>query len=246
MTLSAVERGLVVACDVTSEPDLERVVAATGGLDFVRGFKVGVLLALSVGLRRACTIIRRHSTQDIIYDHQKFGTDIPDLCGGAVLGLLKDIGVTQVIAFPFAGIETLKAFAGGCQKLGLEPIVGGEMTHAGFLVREGGYIANTGPTRIYQDAAGLGIRRFVVPATKPKNMARHRRAIEKLCAEPAFLFPGVGKGQGGDIVEAFRRVDPHAALAIVGRGIYAQPDPAAGAASLWNAVRAGQMIAQAL
>jgi orotidine-5'-phosphate decarboxylase len=240
------ERGLIVACDVTSEAELEHLAAATGTLDFMRGFKVGVLLSLSVGLRRTCEIIRRHSRQDIIYDHQKFGTDIPDICGGAVLGLLKDIGVTQVIAFPFAGIETLKAFATGCQKLGLEPIVGGEMTHAGFLVREGGYIANAGPARIYRDAAGLGVRRFVLPATKPQSMAKHRRAIEKACTTPAFMFPGVGKGQGGDIVEAFRQVEPHAALAIVGRGIYAQPDPAAAASGLWEAVRAGQMAAQVL
>jgi orotidine-5'-phosphate decarboxylase len=233
------DRGLIVACDVTTEADLERLAAATGPLDFMRGFKVGVLLALSVGLRRACEIIRRHSSQDIIYDHQKFGTDIPDICGGAVLGLLQDLGVTQVIAFPFAGIETLKAFAAGCQKLGLEPIVGGEMTHAGFLVRDGGYIADTSPSRIYQDAAGLGIRCFVLPATKPQAMAMHRKAVEKLCPQPAFMFPGVGKGQGGDIVEAFRQVEPHAALAIVGRGIYAQPDPAAAATALWESVRAG-------
>ncbi len=237
MTLSAADRGLIVACDLTSEPELERVAAATAGLDFIRGFKVGVLLALSIGLRRACEIIRRHGHQDVIYDHQKFGTDIPDICGGQVLGLLKDIGVTQVIAFPFAGIETLKAFVNGCRKHDLEPIVGGEMTHAGFLVRDGGYIADTGPARIYQDAAKLGVRRFVLPATKPQSMAQHRKAIEGVCERPVFMFPGVGKGQGGDIVEAFRQVEPHSALAIVGRGIYAQPDPGAAAVGLWESVR---------
>lgn len=237
MTLSAADRGLIVACDLTSEPELERVAAATAALEFIRGFKVGVLLALSVGLRRACEMIRRHGSQDIIYDHQKFGTDIPDICGGQVLGLLKDIGVTQVIAFPFAGIETLKAFSRGCRDYGLEPIVGGEMTHAGFLSRDGGYLSDTGPARIYQDAAELGVRRFVLPATKPQSMAQHRRAIEQACAQPLFMFPGVGKGQGGDIVEAFRQVEPHSAFAIVGRGIYAQPDPAAAATHLWEAVR---------
>ncbi len=231
-----VTRSLVVACDVASNDELEALVSATGGLEFVSGFKVGAMLALSVGLRETCEIVRRHTAQDIIYDHQKFGTDIPAICGGKLLGLLKDAGVTQVIAFPLSGIETLRAFVNGCGDNGLEPIVGGEMTHPGFLVREGGYIANAAPARIYQDAAGLGVRRFVVPATKPRKMAKYRREIVQVCTDPVFLFPGVGKGQGGDIVKAFRQVDPHTALAIVGRGIYAQREPAKAARALWENV----------
>jgi orotidine-5'-phosphate decarboxylase len=66
-------------------------------------------------------------------------------------------------------------------------------------------------------------------------MAQHRQTIEQVCPAPVFLFPGVGKGQGGDIAEAFRQVAPHAALAIVGRGIYAQPDPREAAVQLWQA-----------
>ena len=135
-----------------------------------------------------------------------------------------------------SGIETLKAFVEGAREYALEPIVGGEMTHSGFLVREGGYIATAAPARIYEDAFRLGVRRFLVPATKPRKMAKYRREIEQVCRDPVFLFPGVGKGQGGDIVEAFRRVHPHAAAAIVGRGIYAQPDPEKAARALWENV----------
>ena len=229
-------RSLVVACDVASQQDLERLVAATGALEFISGFKIGAMLALSVGLRATCETIRRHTSKDIIYDHQKFGTDIPAICGGKLLELMKEAGVSQVIAFPLSGIETLKAFAEGCREHDLEPVVGGEMTHTGFLVREGGYIANAAPARIYQDAVRLGVRRFVVPATKPRKMAKYRREIEEVCPDPLFLFPGVGKGQGGDIVQAFRQVQPHGAVAIVGRGIYAQPHPDQAAMNLWQSV----------
>ncbi len=230
------KRSLVLACDVASQQDLRKLVTATAELEFISGFKIGAMLALSVGLRQTCDTIRDRTDQDIIYDHQKFGTDIPAMCGGKLLDLLQNAGVSQVIAFPLAGIETLKAFVEGCRARNLEPVIGGEMTHPGFLVREGGYIANAAPARMYGDAVQLGVQRFVVPATKPRRMAKYRREIEEACKDPVFLFPGVGKGQGGDIVEAFRQVQPHGAIAIVGRGIYAQPDPGKAAHGLWDGV----------
>ena len=224
---------MVIACDVSTREDLAMLGEQTASLGFVYGFKLGAMLAVSKGLREACRILRRTTSKPIIYDHQKFGTDIPEICGGKILDTLKETGVTEVIAFPFAGINTLKAFVEGCRRSELRPIVGGEMTHEGFLVKDGGYIADSAPQRMYSDAAQLGVEHFVIPATKPERMRKYRRAIDKLCEKPTFLFPGVGKGQGGDIVEAFAQVHPHPGLAIVGRGVYAQPQPRRAAEALW-------------
>ena len=50
MNQSSANRSLVVACDVASQQDLRTLVAATGELEFISGFKIGAMLALSVGL----------------------------------------------------------------------------------------------------------------------------------------------------------------------------------------------------
>lgn len=232
------KRGIVVACDVTDVGSLKTLVQATASLPFIAGYKVGMELALGYGLPRVAEVIRGITDKSIIYDHQKFGTDIPEICSGKVLEVMASAGVNGVIIFPMSGIETLKASILGCQARGLEPIVGGEMTHKGYLVGEGGYIENGAPERIYRDGAQAGVSYFVVPGTRLESIKRHCQLVEGLVREPVFMMPGIGRGQGGDIVEAFLAVEPHRAFAIVGRGIYAEPDPAEAALRLWSSVSA--------
>ena len=141
------------------------------------------MLALE-GAKKVIQEIRRLSDLPIIYDHQKYGTDIPDLSGGDILESFKDAGVDGLIIFPFAGIETLKATVEGCRRANLLPIVGGEMTHPGFLVSEGGYIADNAPTNIYRDAARFGVDAFVVPGTKIDKIKEYIKLIGELVPNP--------------------------------------------------------------
>ena len=100
------------------------------------------------------------------------------------------------------------------------PIVGGETTHPGFLASEGGYIADEATSRIYQDAAKIGVQTFVVPGTKAAKITEYAEIVSKTVSNPRFLFPGIGKGRGGDIAEAFKAAFLYKCSAIVGRGIY--------------------------
>ncbi len=237
MALFSERRGIVVACDVPDLNSLRKLITATASLPFICGYKVGMELALAQGLNEALRTIKQITTKPVIYDHQKFGTDIPDICGGRVLDIIQAIGIDAVIVFPLSGIETLRSTIDGCRSRGIEPLVGGEMTHKGYLVEEGGYIENAAPERIYRDAAALGVTTFIVPGTRLASVCQYRKVIEPSVSSPSYLFPGIGKGQGGDIVKAIKSVAPHSAYAIVGRGIYAEPDPTAAASTLWTAVR---------
>ena len=230
--------GVIPACDVDSVPALSRIVKATGDLSFIQGYKIGMDLVVRCGVGEVVDAIRRFTDLPVIYDHQKFGTDIPEICGGRILEILRDVGISAVIIFPQAGIETLEAAVRACERLGLVPIVGGEMTHKGYLVQEGGYITDDAPQRMYLDAAELGVEYFVLPGTRVESIKRYRSQLEKVVESPKFLFPGIGKGQGGDIVAAFRAVGPLGGYAIVGRGIYAEEDSRQAAIRLWDNVRA--------
>ena len=229
--------GIIPACDVKDIADLATIVEETSDIDGVVGYKVGAILALKYGLSQICEKISAYTDLPIIYDHQKFGTDIPEFCGGDILAVCKGAGVNAVIIVPQSGPETLKASVigseneklkdtvKGCFSFGLTPIVGGEMTHRSYLRSEGGYIADDAPKRMYRDAATLGVAHFVIPGTKREKMSAYRLLLEKELKEPIFLFPGIGKEyQGGDIDAAFEQVKPFPSYAIVGRALYAAED----------------------
>lgn len=251
MKLFELRHGIIPACDVLGIEELEQIVEKTCDIEGVVGYKVGAILALKYGLSKVCEKISSRTDHPIIYDHQKFGTDIPEICGGNMLKVCREAGVDAVIVFPQSGPETLRvALIGseneklkdtvkGCFKFGLMPIVGGEMTHNKYLRSEGGYIANDAPERMYIDAARLGVEHFVIPGTKIEKMRKYRLLLKKELEEPKFLFPGIGREyQGGDIVAAFDTVKPFPGYAIVGRAIYAAKDIREAAERLCKAISA--------
>lgn len=228
--------GIIPACDVASLDELRHLVRSTRDLAFIQGYKIGMMLVVQYGIFKVAEVIRNHTERPIIYDHQKFGTDIPSICGGKAITRFKEAGVDALIIFPMAGVETLRSSVKACLENGIRPIIGGEMTHKGYLRTEGGYLNDDGPRKIYLDAARLAVRDYVIPGTKLEKMREYNVLISKYINTPSFFFPGIGKGQGGDIVSAFQTVFPNPSYAIVGRGIYAQEDPGAAAESLWNSV----------
>lgn len=234
MNLFRNRHGIIPACDVTDRKALSKLIKETTSLEFIQGYKLGMKMILLEGARALIKEVRQLTNLPLIYDHQKYGNDIPDISGGDVLESLKETGFDSIIIFPFAGIETLKATVEGCKRASIVPIVGGEMTHRGFLVSEGGYLADSSPGEIYQDSARLGVNTFVVPGTKAEKIRQYTGLLSGVVSNPTFLFPGIGKGQGGDIAEAFKAALPHASSAIVGRSIYAAKDIGAAASTLWK------------
>ncbi len=228
------DHGLIPACDMLDLEELSEVVEATCHLSFIAGYKIGMSLSLANGLGRVVETIRRHTSLPVIYDHQKFGTDVPDICSGSVIRLFASVGIGAVIIFPEAGIRTLEASVNALRDAGLVPFVGGEMTHPGYLQSEGGYIEDGAPSRMYRDAAGLSVEYFIVPGTRFESMERYRAELSALVERPRFLFPGIGRGQGGDIVAAFEAVNPYPSYAIVGRGITAEENKEEAARRLWT------------
>lgn len=226
-------RSVVVACDVDSLTKLERLVSAVSQEEAIGGYKVGFELSLRYGLSAVTHSIREIAGSEacIIYDHQKAGTDTPHT-GLGFVSACRDGSANSAIIFPFTGIQTLESWIEAFQQVGLTPIVGGKMTHRGFLVSDGGFIADDAPEGIYRRAAKLGVRSFVVPGTDPVSSARYAQIIEDILGEGNFelMSPGFsleGRGQGGNIKDFMEEVgDNRRVHAIVGRAIFNNPDPA--------------------
>jgi len=230
--------GIIPACDFFALEKLEQLLGLTCGLECVKAYKIGAHLSAAHGVRRTVEIIRKYTAASIIYDHQKFGTDTPEVCG-EIVGFLKESGVDSVIIFPQAGKRTLTAAVNACWKEGLVPIVGGEMTHKGYLRGEGGYLADDAPMRIYLDAARLGVSHFVIPGTKALALKRYNSALTKLVKDPTYLIPGIG-GQGGSLAKVKRALANRRIYAIIGRGIYEAEDMAAAVQAYWRDLTSGR------
>jgi len=217
--------GVIVACDVTSLDELENLVEETHGVEGITGYKIGKLLGLRFGLRDVSETIRKFTDKPIIYDHQKAGTDIPYI-GGKYAELLDELDVDAGIIFPQAGPETEEAYVEALIEKGVEPIVGGEMTHPGYLEKEGGYLRNNAPEEMYRKGAEAGAKTFVVPGNRKDALRKWTELISKKVDDPILTSPGFGR-QGGDVkegIEVVRKANKDAGFqAIIGSGIYKQP-----------------------
>jgi orotidine-5'-phosphate decarboxylase len=209
----------IPALDVADLAEACRLVQAVDRLPIVYGYKIGFALGLGYGLPEVCARLRGLSQKPIIYDHQKAGTDIPDT-GPLFAKTLKKGGVTEAIVFSHAGPQTQAAWIDALKAEGLKVIVGGVMTHPGFLASEGGYLIDDKILGAYATAAERGVNAFVVPLTKPEVV----RAIAKKLGpgrEWEFYSPGMGT-QGGAVtgLEILKR---H--YIIVGRSLLSAADP---------------------
>ena len=230
--LSALERhrhGIVCACDLDDLDAVTRLVETIDAVDGLVGYKLGALLALRAGLAAVVTAFRTVTTKALLYDHQKAGLDIPSM-GKEYVAVCRDAGVDALILFPLGGPSAVDAFVGATLGAGLTPIVGGALPLPDYPVEHGGYVAGNALARIAERAFGLGARDFIVPATDVdtiRDQAKHLSATE-----PVRLFlPGIGP-LGGAIATAFAAAPGLRTYAIIGRAIYAAPDPAAAARRL--------------
>lgn len=215
------QKSVIPACDVSEINKLECLVLATAKVPGIGAYKVGLELVIPFGLGRVVRTIRIHSDLPIIYDHQKGGTDIPDL-GPKFAKAVKMFGADAVIIFPFGGAATEEKWIEACQKEKLVVLVGGHMTQPKFLENEGGFIANSGPEEIYKLAAKSGVTNFVVPGNKTDFVLKYRQLLEGILGVGNFTLYAPGFiSQGGDISET-GKVAGDNWHAIVGGAIYGQ------------------------
>lgn len=214
------ERSIIPACDVPLNV-YEEIVKETADVDGVGAYKIGPALTGRPGYDKIVEITRKYTDKPLIFDAQKWGTDIP-ATAMKILTPVKESGIDAVILFPQSGPETEKAWIKAGQELELGVIVGGLMTHLSYVRSEGGYLVDEAIMEMYLNAVDLGVTDFVVPGNKPDDIKKIREALESSGVSPIFYAPGF-VAQGGKISEA-TKVAGNSWHAIVGRGIYQAED----------------------
>jgi len=209
------KKSIIPSCDVPSLKLLDKLVKETCKIKGVSAYKIGFELVIPFGIKEVIKTIRKRTKLPIIYDHQKAGTDIPEM-GDKFMKAIK--GVDSVILFPMAGPVTEEKWIKAAFKQKLHVIVGGEMTHKGYMERAGGFILNMAPKQMFKIAANLGVRDFVVPGNKPFMINEYRRFLDSFGIKPTFYSPGL-IAQGGSLTEGAKAAGDNW-HAIVGRALY--------------------------
>ena len=218
MTIIKLKKSIVPSCDVDSLEKLEKLVKATCSVKGVGAYKIGFELVIPFGMEEVVKTIRKITKLPIIYDHQKAGTDIPEMG----LKFMKACKLADaVILFPQAGPETEAAWIKAAQQAKMNVIVGGEMTHPAYLKSEDGFIDDDAPKRMYEIAASMGVTDFVIPGNKPEKAMEYVNLIKKKIKNPVFYSPGL-VAQGGNISDLAKQLDSW--HAIIGRAIYEAKD----------------------
>jgi len=215
MVIIKLKKGIIPSCDVPSLKLLDKLVKETCKVKGIGAYKIGFELVIPFGIKEVIKTIRKRTKLPIIYDHQKAGTDIPEM-GEKFMKAIK--GVDSVILFPMAGPITEEKWIKAAFKEKLHVIVGGEMTHKGYMERAGGFILNMAPKQMFKIAANLGVRDFVVPGNKPFMIREYARFLESFGIKPTFYSPGLIE-QGGSLSEGAKAAGENW-HAIVGRALY--------------------------
>ncbi len=221
--------GIICACDLDRLADVARLVEAIDPVEGMVGYKLGSLLSLRYGLATVVKAFRTMTAKALLYDHQKAGLDVPSMAA-EYAAVCRDAGVDALILFPLGGPTVVEAFVGSTLKVGLLPVVGGALPLEDYLVKGGGYVAGSALSRISLRAWELGARDFIIPATDGGAIRAHVKRFAR--RGPTRLFmPGIGP-LGGDIKKAFAAARGLSVYAIIGRAIYAAPEPAEAARRL--------------
>ena len=216
--------GIMPALDSDTVYDVLRTAEASTRIDGVIGYKIGLTLALRLGLPGAVTALREVTDLPIIYDHQKAGPDIPDM-GPKFCALAADAGVSGLILFPLAGPRAVDTFVGGAIDADLMPLVGGDLPLKDYNASGGGYVIDDALDHIFQRAVDLGANHFIVPGNTDEKVRHHATRLRKSIRTPNLVIPGIG-ALGGTISDCFAAAKGCRAYAVIGRGIYGAPDPA--------------------
>lgn len=203
---------IIIAMD-NEIPDGIRLISKLRTSGQIYGYKIGSLWILDRGidiLKSIRDILNEvSSTQKIILDMQKWGTDIPDIIKKQVEKVAPY--VDELICCPMgAGSESLKTFSETCKNNSIKPICVLEMTQP----NSDRYLITWSRFLIVKDAISYGIDSFVIPATKTPDVIYAKKH--------STLYATGFKVQGG---QTKPMVEFGVSKFIVGRAIYESPDP---------------------
>jgi orotidine-5'-phosphate decarboxylase len=125
----------------------------------------------------------------------------------------------------------VSGFVGESFRNRLLPIVGGDLPFPDYNAAGGGYVIDNALDLIFDRAMAIGADHFVVPGNTPDKLRHHAARLRERIDVPVLLVPGIGP-LGGTLSDAVKAAPGCRVFGVVGRAVYAAPDPRAAALKL--------------
>lgn len=202
MELFEQKNGIIIDLSNLQDKSLIGAIEATESSPFVVGYKIGALPVLEAGLKDTLRNIRKISSKPLLYDHQKFGSDLPDIYKGRLLELIKSLGADGVFVFPLGGKEVLEAIINKCIDIELTPVVCGDLSYKGFFADEGGYIDIDIQQRIYLDAASYGVSHFMMSCNRVDRIKIYCHQLGGIIGQLKIIFTGINSADCNNLPDA--------------------------------------------
>jgi orotidine-5'-phosphate decarboxylase len=202
MELFEKKNGIIIDLGYLQNKSLIAAIEATDSIPFVVGYKIGALPVLEAGLKDTFRNIRKISSKPLLYDHQKLGSDLPDIYKGRMLDLIKSYGADGVFIFPLGGKEVLEAIINKCIDIELIPVVCGDLSYKGFFSEEGGYIDIDIQQRIYLDAASYGVSHFMMSCNRVDRIKIYCHQLGGIIGQLKIIFTGINNADCNNLPDS--------------------------------------------
>jgi orotidine-5'-phosphate decarboxylase len=202
MEIFNLKNGIMIDINDPEQTIIENILAVTKELDYVAGYRIGARLAIKNGLKDAVSLIKKHTSKPLLYDHQKFGSEVPEISSSDILDDVRDCGVDGIVILPLAGMRALDSIINKCNKIELLPVVCGDLSYYGYFNSEGGYIESNIQQKIYLDAANFGVSHMIMSCNRVERIKIYCNQLNAIISRLKIFFTAISSIECKELPES--------------------------------------------
>ncbi len=214
MEIFNIKSGILVDIKPADLSSIDAIMMSCRDIPYIAGFKINSNAALKNGLQNVLVSVKKQTGKPLIYDHQKLGSDAPDICSGDLLEVIKSSGADGIVVFPLSGKKVLESIIEKCSKIGLLPIVSGDLSYNGYFNDEGGYIYGDTQQRIYLEAASLGVSHFMMSCNRIDRIKIYCHELGSIVGQIKIFFTAIETRGCEKFPEACSQIKQNKAFAV--------------------------------
>lgn len=237
MEIFNLKNGILVDINDPEKSTVEDIIAVTKEIDYVAGYRLGARPVIKNGLRDVASLIKKQTSKPLLYDHQKFGNEVPEICSIDILDDIKDSGIDGIVILPLAGRKVLESIVKKCNKLNLLPVVCGDLSYQGYFISEGGYIENDIQQKIYIDAANLGVSHLIMSCNRIERIKIYCNQLNAIIGQLKIFFTTISSTECKELPDVCSQIKQNKTFAIFNTEFKSPQDYRQNLLAFWDSFR---------
>ncbi|MCL4378733.1 MAG: hypothetical protein M1409_10240 [Actinobacteria bacterium] len=237
MEIFNLKNGVLIDINDPEKSNIEDIVAITKEFNYIAGYRLGTRPIIKNGLRDIVNLIKKQTSKPLIYDHQKFGNEIPEICSGCILDDIKDSGIDGIVILPLAGKKVFESIINKCNKINLLPVVCGDLSYPGYFSSEGGYIDNNTQQKIYIDAANLGVSHLIMSCNRIERIKIYCHQLNAIIDQLKIFFTAIGSTECKELSDACSQIKQNKEYAIFNTEFKSPEEYIQNLSAFWDSFR---------